>query len=93
MANKDAGLAVNPDGVQNRITGGSIFGLSLTIEQVNLSTTRVTSLDWVTYPISRFKDAPKVTNELIQRTDQLPLGTGEPAVVPVPAASKRAGVG
>ena len=82
----DAGLTVNPDGVQNQMTGGSIFGLSRTIEQVNFSKTRVTSLDWVTYPILRFKDAPKVTNVLIQRTDQLPLGTGEPTVCPIPAA-------
>jgi len=82
----DAGLTVNPDGVMNQMTGGSIFGLSRTIEQVVFSKTRVTSLDWVTYPILRFKDAPKVTNTLIQRTDQLPLGTGEPTVCPIPAA-------
>ena len=30
-------------------------------EQVNFNTKEVTSLDWVTYPILRFKDAPKVT--------------------------------
>jgi CO/xanthine dehydrogenase Mo-binding subunit len=82
----DAGLTVNPDGVENQMTGGSMFGLSRILEGVNFNTKRVTSLDWVTYPILRFKDAPKVTNVLIQRTDQLPLGTGEPTVVPVPAA-------
>ena len=29
-------------------------------EQVDFDTKRVTSLDWVTYPILRFKDAPKI---------------------------------
>ena len=30
---------------------------------------QVTSLDWVTYPILRFKDAPKVTIHGLTRTD------------------------
>jgi nicotinate dehydrogenase subunit B len=46
----------------------------------------VTSLDWVTYPILRFKDAPKVTTVLIQRTDQPNLGAGE-ALHPTSAAA------
>jgi CO/xanthine dehydrogenase Mo-binding subunit len=82
----DAGLSVNPAGVENQMSGGSIFGLSRILEQVNFNKSRVTSLDWVSYPILRFKDAPLVTNVLIQRADQLPLGAGEPTVCPVPGA-------
>jgi CO/xanthine dehydrogenase Mo-binding subunit len=82
----DAGLAVNPAGIENQMSGGSIFGLSRILEQVNFNKSRVTSLDWVTYPILRFKDAPLVTNVLVSRPDQLPLGSGEPTVVPVPGA-------
>jgi nicotinate dehydrogenase subunit B len=82
----DAGLAVNPSGIENQMSGGSIFGLSRILEQVNFNKSRVTSLDWVTYPILRFKDSPQVTNVLVSRSDQLPLGTGEPTVCPVPAA-------
>jgi nicotinate dehydrogenase subunit B len=82
----DAGLAVNPAGIENQMSGGSIFGLSRILEQVNFNKSRVTSLDWVTYPILRFKDSPQVTNVLVSRPDQLPLGTGEPTVCPVPAA-------
>jgi nicotinate dehydrogenase subunit B len=82
----DAGLAVNPEGIENQMTGGSIFGLSRILEQVNFNKSRVTSLDWVSYPILRFKDSPLVTNVLISRPDQLPLGTGEPTVVPIPGA-------
>jgi CO/xanthine dehydrogenase Mo-binding subunit len=82
----DAGLAVNPSGIENQMSGGSIFGLSRILEQVNFNKSRVTSLDWVTYPILRFRDAPQVTNVIVSRPDQLPLGTGEPTVCPVPAA-------
>ncbi len=82
----DAGLAVNPAGIENQMSGGSIFGLSRILEQVNFSKTRVTSLDWVTYPILRFKDSPAVTNVIVSRPDQLPLGTGEPTVCPIPGA-------
>jgi CO/xanthine dehydrogenase Mo-binding subunit len=60
---------VNPDGVENQMTGGSMFGLSRILEQVNFNSKRVTSLDWVTYPILRFKDSPKVDFDFVQRYD------------------------
>jgi nicotinate dehydrogenase subunit B len=55
-------------------------------EAVGFSKTHQTSLDWVTYPILRFNDSPKVTNALVQRLDKLPLGVGEPSTSPVTAA-------
>jgi CO/xanthine dehydrogenase Mo-binding subunit len=36
----------------------------------------VTGLDWVTYPIMRFKDAPEITFEYIQRMDIPATSTG-----------------
>ena len=83
----DAGLIVNPEGVANQMDGGAIFGLSRALSEVfHTSKTRVTSLDWVTYPILRFKDAPKITNVIVNRPDKLPLGVGEPPCCPIPAA-------
>jgi CO/xanthine dehydrogenase Mo-binding subunit len=83
----DAGLIVNPEGVENQMVGGAIFGLSRALsETFTTSKTRVTSLDWVTYPILRFKDAPKITNVIVNRPDRLPLGAGEPPCCPIPAA-------
>jgi CO/xanthine dehydrogenase Mo-binding subunit len=83
----DAGLAVNPGLVENQMTGASIQGLSrILTEEVRFSKSRVTSIDWVTYPILRFKDHPAVTNVLVQRTDKLPLGVGEPPITPISAA-------
>jgi len=36
----------------------------------------VTSLDWVTYPIMRFQDSPKITFDYVQRTDIPAVSTG-----------------
>ncbi|HUY71898.1 MAG TPA: hypothetical protein VMV08_06615, partial [Gaiellaceae bacterium] len=47
------------------------------------NTNQITSIDWVTYPILRFKDSPAVTNVLVQRTDQPSLGSGEPVTCPI----------
>ena len=79
------GLAVNPNGVQNQATGGAVQATSWTlVEEVTYNTKRVTSLDWVSYPILRFKDAPKVDVIVISEPDQPATGAGEeaqPAVV------------
>jgi CO/xanthine dehydrogenase Mo-binding subunit len=83
----DAGLVVNPDGVENQMVGGATMGVSRALtEEIPFTKTRVTAVDWVTYPILRFKDAPKMTNIVLQRPDKLPLGAGEPPIAPLPAA-------
>jgi CO/xanthine dehydrogenase Mo-binding subunit len=83
----DAGLSVNPALVENQMTGASVQGISRALyEEVRFTRTHVTGLDWVSYPILRFKDHPKVVNALVQRTDQLPLGVGEPATTPMAPA-------
>ncbi len=64
-----------------------IMGTSRTLyEEVAFNTARTTSLDWVTYPILRFKDHPTVKVKVVQRTDLAPTGSGEPPVVPLAAA-------
>jgi nicotinate dehydrogenase subunit B len=83
----DHGLVVNPEGVENQMVGASIMGVSRALhEEVLFNKKRVTGLDWVTYPILRFQDAPKLTNVVLQRPDKLPLGAGEGPIAPVPAA-------
>ena len=46
----------------------------------------VTSVDWASYPILTFPEAPPIEFELIQRLAEPPLGVGEAASTPVPAA-------
>jgi len=56
------GITAGPQLVANQMSGAAIQGLSRAIwEQITFNKERITSLDWVTYPILRFKDAPTVT--------------------------------
>ena len=81
------GLTISPGLVQNQMSGNLIQGLSRGLfEQVAYNKSRVTSLDWVSYPILRFKDSPPVTTVSIQRTDLPSTGSGEPVNAPVAAA-------
>jgi nicotinate dehydrogenase subunit B len=83
----DAGLTIGLELVENQMLGASIQGVSRALrEEVTFTSKRVTSLDWVSYPILRFKDHPKVTNVIVQRVDQVPLGAGEPATTPMAPA-------
>jgi CO/xanthine dehydrogenase Mo-binding subunit len=56
------GITVGPDLVASQMSGSLIQSLSWAMHEApSWNKERVTSLDWVTYPILRFKDAPKVT--------------------------------
>jgi CO/xanthine dehydrogenase Mo-binding subunit len=56
------GITIGPQLVANQMSGAAIQGLSRAmLEQPIFTKERLTSLDWVTYPILRFADAPKVT--------------------------------
>jgi nicotinate dehydrogenase subunit B len=73
--------------VENQMSGSMIMGASRAIyEATRFTKVRQTSLDWVTYPIMRFADSPKVTTIVVQRLDQGADGAGEPAEAAVPAA-------
>jgi nicotinate dehydrogenase subunit B len=57
------------------------------VEQYRYSKTNVTSTDFVTYPIMRFKDAPAVTPIVLQWTSNpFTGGVGEPVAVAAAAA-------
>jgi len=84
---QDCGQIINPDGVKNQIEGNVVQTVSRTlIEQVRFDRSRVTSIDWQSYPILTFPDAPEIDMELIDRPDETPWGVGEPSAAIVPAA-------
>ena len=86
-AAEDVGFCVNPNLVENQMVGSVIQAVSRALwEEVQFTKTNVTSTDWVTYPILRFKDHPKLTNVIVQRNDQPSLGAGEPVTCPVVGA-------
>ena len=83
----DCGLMINPDAVRNQVEGNILQALSRALfERTTFDRERVTSVDWASYPILRFPDVPELSIDLIQRRDQPPLGAGEAASTPVPAA-------
>ena len=83
-AAQEAGLTVNPNLVENQMLGSVVQGVSrLLFEEVRFNKSYVTSVDWVTYPIMRFKDSPGFTPVIVQRTDKPSLGSGEPPTCPI----------
>ena len=83
----DCGLIVNPDALRNQVEGCIVQTLSRALhEEVTFDRSRVTSVDWASYPILRFPEAPQVDVILIDRPDQPLLGAGEAATAPVAAA-------
>jgi nicotinate dehydrogenase subunit B len=53
---------------------------------VQFDRSRVTSVDWATYPLLRFPEVPSIDVILVNRPDQPLWGAGEAAAVPVAAA-------
>jgi CO/xanthine dehydrogenase Mo-binding subunit len=83
----DCGLVINPDGLRNQIEGSIVQTLSRSLhEEVKFDRSRVTSVDWATYPLLRFPEAPAVEVALLDRPNLPPLGAGEAATAPVAAA-------
>ena len=81
VAAVDSGQVVNPDGLRNQIEGGIVQSMSWTLyERVTFDETRITSIDWSTYPILRFDAVPdSIDVHVIDRPGQPFLGTGEAA--------------
>jgi len=75
----DAGEVVNPDGVANQVQGGIIQAASWTLyEAATFDRTRITSVDWSTYPIMRFDALPQAVDvDIIPRPGTPFLGAGE----------------
>jgi CO/xanthine dehydrogenase Mo-binding subunit len=81
------GLVINPALVENQIIGSVTQVVSrLLVEQLRYSKSSVTSSDFVTYPMLRIMDAPRVTPIAVNFPDAQARGVGEPPTVPVPAA-------
>ncbi|HKU38055.1 MAG TPA: molybdopterin cofactor-binding domain-containing protein [Polyangiales bacterium] len=83
----DAGHIVDPDGLANQLEGGFIQAASWTLkEQVSFDASRITSLDWQSYPILTFEEVPEVEVVLLDQPEQRALGAGEASTGPTPAA-------
>jgi CO/xanthine dehydrogenase Mo-binding subunit len=60
------GISISPDLIANQAEGAAIMGLSRALyEELTFTKERVTSTDWVSYPILRIKDSPSVTVAIV----------------------------
>lgn len=83
----DVGMVVDLDGVINQIEGGAVQSVSWTTkEQVTFDRERITSNEWLTYPVLRFSEVPEVRVQVLDRPEEPPVGAGEAAQGPVAAA-------
>jgi CO/xanthine dehydrogenase Mo-binding subunit len=90
----DCGLVINPDGLRNVIQGNLLQATSRALkEEVTFDTQKVTSVDWVTYPILRHTDVPDKIDIVFVNGDPNPdrpdlphLSAGEPSTGPTGAA-------
>ena len=83
----DCGLVINPGALRAQIEGNILQTLSRALhEEVAFDRSRVTSVDWASYPILGFAEVPQIRVELVNRPHEPPLGAGEASATPVPAA-------
>ncbi|MHB1317641.1 MAG: xanthine dehydrogenase family protein molybdopterin-binding subunit, partial [Anaerolineae bacterium] len=83
----DVGQIVNPVGLSAQLEGAFLQSASWTLkEQVTFDADGITSTDWRTYPILRFREAPVIETVLLDRPGMPYLGIGEGAQGPVAAA-------
>ncbi len=87
VVGQDTGMMVNPDGVRHQIHGNVIQTLSRSLmEKVAFNAQGVASREWGSYPIIGFRDLPPIEVVLMPRQDEPPMGAGESASLPGPAA-------
>jgi nicotinate dehydrogenase subunit B len=88
VAAVDSGQVVSSDGLTNQIEGAIMQSTSWTLyEAVAFDDTRITSIDWQTYPILRFDAVPEAIDvHIINRPGQPFLGSGETGQGPAAAS-------
>ncbi len=83
----DVGRVISPDGVINQVEGGAIQSASWTLrERVRFDRTRITSVNWDSYPILRFSEVPQVEVRIVGAPGEPETGAGEVAQGPVAGA-------
>ena len=77
----------NPDGVINQVEGGAVQSASWALrERVRFDRTRITSVNWDTYPVLRFSEIPEVAVRIVAAPGERETGAGELAQGPVAGA-------
>jgi CO/xanthine dehydrogenase Mo-binding subunit len=85
---QDCGPISNPDGLKNQLEGGVLQGMSRALtEEVTWDATKITSVDWRTYPpLYLGVELPVIESVLVNRPDRRATGAGETAITLVAGA-------
>ncbi len=59
-------------------------------EEVTFDRSKVTNVDWVTYPVAKASDIPEIEIVLLNHPELPPSGAGEPSTRPTAAAINNA---
>ena len=84
----DCGPLINPDGLRRCIEGNVVQSTSRALsEKGAFDRARVTSTDWLCYPILDITEAPEAVDILLLNRPELPpVGASESSIRPVAAA-------
>jgi nicotinate dehydrogenase subunit B len=85
----DAGLMINPAGVQHQIHGNVLQTTSRALKEalpLDAKTSLPVAREWGAYPILSFREVPVVEVMMMARPGEPPLGAGESSSVPGTAA-------
>jgi len=87
----DCGLIVNPEALRGTIQANLVQSMGRTLkEEVTFDRSNVTSVDWNTYPVARWRDIPEIEVVLLNHPESAPTGAGEPSSRPTAAAISNA---
>jgi isoquinoline 1-oxidoreductase beta subunit len=86
VAAVDCGMVVNPDGVQQQVEGGVVFGLSAALHgAITLKDGRVMQANFDKYTPLRLSEMPQVQVHIVESSEP-PSGIGEPGTPPIAPA-------
>lgn len=79
----DAGIVVNPTGIEQQIEGGVVWALSQLTSELTIRNGRVEQTSYAEFPIPAIADVPPVEVHILPTVNNEPFGIGEPPVPPV----------
>jgi isoquinoline 1-oxidoreductase len=78
----ECGAIVNPDGLNNQVSGAQVMGLGGALfEAIQFADGKILNAAFSRYRVPRFRDLPQIEIVLVNRTDQPPAGAGETPIV------------
>lgn len=77
----DCGLALNKDNIKNQLEGAALFGMSIALYgKISTKNGAVEQNNFFDYQMTRMKDAPNITINILDKMNEPPTGVGEPGV-------------